>query len=190
MPRLSNMIATKLWVCWEQAYQPEKVLEYSITIKVLLYTSDRGFKPRTMCPIVLGQDTQVDTVLSKNGFKKFISPVHDLHVQEILFLKFNRYLFQVIRHIRKFTCIFLRRTLLTTTFNQALILFDCFKGGSTDFLCNACLMNTFWTDLESNMNFLNPFFERTVSTCEKDNQIPALFAMVMFLLGFKNATSE
>ena len=53
---------------------------------------------------------QVDTVLSKNGFKKFISPVHDLHVQEILFLKFNRYLFQVIRHIKKFTCIFLRRT--------------------------------------------------------------------------------
>jgi hypothetical protein len=54
---------------------------------------------------------QVDRVLSKSGFKKFISPVHDLHVQEILFLKFNRYLFQVIRHIRKFTGIFLRRTL-------------------------------------------------------------------------------
>jgi hypothetical protein len=27
----------------------------------------------------------VDTALSKSGFKKFISPVHDLHVQEILF---------------------------------------------------------------------------------------------------------
>jgi hypothetical protein len=40
------------------------------------------------------------------------------------------------------------------------------------------------------MNFLNPLFERTVSTCEKDNQISALFAMVTFLLGFKNATSE
>jgi hypothetical protein len=26
----------------------------------------------------------VDTVLSKSGFKKVISPVHDLHVQEIL----------------------------------------------------------------------------------------------------------
>jgi hypothetical protein len=67
--------------------------------------------------------SQVDTVLSKSGFKKFISPVHDLHVQEILFLKFNRYLFQVTKHIRKFTCIFLRRTLLTITFNQALIFF-------------------------------------------------------------------
>jgi hypothetical protein len=40
------------------------------------------------------------------------------------------------------------------------------------------------------MNFLNPLFERTVPTCEKDNQISALFAMVRFLLGFKNATSE
>jgi hypothetical protein len=29
-----------------------------------------------------------------------------------------------------------------------------------------------------------------VSTCEKDNQISTLFAMVKFLLGFKNATSE
>jgi hypothetical protein len=35
-----------------------------------------------------------------------------------------------------------------------------------------------WT---GNMNFLNPLFERTVSTCEKDNQISALFAMVKFL---------
>ena len=68
--------------------------------------------------------SQVDTVLSKSGFKKFISPVHDLHVQEILFLKFNRYLFQVIRHIIKFTCIFLRRTLLTNTFNQSLIFLE------------------------------------------------------------------
>jgi hypothetical protein len=48
------MIATKLWVCWEQAYQPEKLLDFSIAIKVLLYASDRGFKPRTMCPIVFG----------------------------------------------------------------------------------------------------------------------------------------
>jgi hypothetical protein len=32
---------------------------------------------------------QVDTVLSKSGFKKFISPFHDLHVEEILFLEFN-----------------------------------------------------------------------------------------------------
>ena len=68
--------------------------------------------------------SHVDTVLSKSGFKKFISPVHDLLVQEILFLKFIRYLFQVIKHIRKFTCIFLRRTLLTITFNQALIFFE------------------------------------------------------------------
>jgi hypothetical protein len=52
--------------------------------------------------------SQVGTVLSKSGFKKFISPVHDLHVQEILFLIFIRYLFQVIRHIRKFTCIFVK----------------------------------------------------------------------------------
>jgi hypothetical protein len=68
--------------------------------------------------------SQVDTVLSKSGFKKFISPFHDLHVEEILFLKFNWYLFQVIRHVRKCTCIFLRRTLLTITFNQALNFFE------------------------------------------------------------------
>jgi hypothetical protein len=52
------MIATKLWVCLEQAYQPEKLLDYSIAIKVLLYASDRGFKPQTMCPIIIGQDNQ------------------------------------------------------------------------------------------------------------------------------------
>jgi hypothetical protein len=40
------------------------------------------------------------------------------------------------------------------------------------------------------MNFLNPLFERAVSTCEKNNQISALFAMAKFLLGFKNAMSE
>jgi hypothetical protein len=92
------------------------------------YYSDVAFlKPNKNFPIANSADIwlsfpQVDTVLSKSGFKKVISPVHDLHVQEILFLKFNRYLFQVIRHIRKFTCIFLRRTLLTIAFNQALIL--------------------------------------------------------------------
>jgi hypothetical protein len=32
--------------------------------------------------------------------------------------------------------------------------------------------------------------QRTVSTCGKDNRISALFAIVKFLLGFKNATSE
>ena len=69
----------------------------------------------------------MDTVLSKSGFKKFISSVHDLHMQEILFLKFNRYLFQVIRHIRKFTGIFWRSTLLTITFNLALFFFGNFS---------------------------------------------------------------
>jgi hypothetical protein len=82
------------------------------------YYSDMAFlKPNKNFAIVNSADillsfSQVDTVLSKSGFKKLISPVHDLHVQEILFLKFNRYLFQVIRHIRKFTCIFLKEDII------------------------------------------------------------------------------
>ena len=94
------------------------------------YYSDMAFlKPNKNFAIANSADiwlffSQVDTALSKSGFKKFISPFHDLHVEEILFLKFNWYLFQVIRHVRKCTCIFLRRTLLPITFNQALIFFE------------------------------------------------------------------
>ena len=97
------------------------------------YYSDVAFlKPNKTFTIANSADiwlffSQVGTVLSKSGFKKFILSVHDLHVQEILFLKFNRYLSQVIRHIRKFTGIFWRSTLLTITFNQALFFWGNFS---------------------------------------------------------------